>query len=514
MSIAKHKKGVRDEKKGTGAPPNSNNPDHPTDYGYDSTIWHDMSNSGGYEATVKFVDGKSFLLPISFLDEIDSQWEEEKDDPEDPTVKWKIDPPSGFGFNKAEYTFSETDGWGFIEVSPNGKYQTAQITIKDNDDIDGKTKDGDGKNNVLSGSDKNDKLDGKGGDDTIEGGNGNDKLYGGDGKDILKGGAGNDFLDGGSGNDTLYGGTGDDFYIVNNIGDNIVEYPNEGIDTVKSSVSFTLGNQLENLILRQPPKYFTGDISGIGNALNNKISGNYSNNSLSGLDGNDTLMGDFGNDSLYGGNGDDTLLGGEDNDKLWGGSGRDSLNGGNGNDTLYGEADNDILDGWAGNDSLYGGTGNDTLAGDLGNDTLYGEDGNDVLYGEEDNDSLIGGQGNDKLVGGEGDDTLNGYGTTLIDNSQFDTLTGGAGNDCFVLGGDWGVSYLESAHGNALITDWDASSDKIQLRGSSSQYVLRSENQAGTSALDTAIYYVSGGLNDLIGVVQDTTVSQSSLEFV
>ena len=57
----------------------------------------------------------------------------------------------------------------------------------------------------------------------------------------LEGLAGNDRLDGGTGADTMLGGTGDDTYVVDNVGDQVIEASAEGADLVQSSVSFTLG---------------------------------------------------------------------------------------------------------------------------------------------------------------------------------------------------------------------------------------------------------------------------------
>ncbi|TDI15043.1 calcium-binding protein, partial [Acinetobacter baumannii] len=85
----------------------------------------------------------------------------------------------------------------------------------------------------------------------------------------LTGGAGDDYLNGGGGADKLLGGTGNDSYVIDNTGDIVTENTGEGIDTVLSSITYTLGNNLENLTL-------TGStaINGTGNALNNVIVGN------------------------------------------------------------------------------------------------------------------------------------------------------------------------------------------------------------------------------------------------
>ncbi|MBN3942351.1 calcium-binding protein [Nostoc sp. NMS9] len=158
-------------------------------------------------------------------------------------------------------------------------------------------------------------------------GTGDDPLPGlqpGAGNDNLNAGAGNDSLNGGAGNDSLSGGTGNDTYIVDSLGDSIIENANEGTDAVQSSVDWTLGENLEYLML-----IGTDAINGTGNALNNRISGNTVNNTLIGGNGNDSLNGQAGNDNLDAGAGNDSLNGGADND---------TLNGGDGNDYLYGEA--------------------------------------------------------------------------------------------------------------------------------------------------------------------------------
>jgi Ca2+-binding RTX toxin-like protein len=148
----------------------------------------------------------------------------------------------------------------------------------------------------------------------------NNALTGNSANNVLIGNEGNDTLNGGAGADTLLGGLGNDTYTVDNLKDVIVEEANAGIDTVRSSVSWTLGSNLEKLILMG-----TAAINGTGNALGNALTGNSGNNLLTGY---------AGDDSLSGGSGNDTLLGGDGNDILTGGVGGDVLTGGLGNDTL------------------------------------------------------------------------------------------------------------------------------------------------------------------------------------
>ena len=92
-------------------------------------------------------------------------------------------------------------------------------------------------------------LTGTAGSDVLTGGAGNDQLFGLAGNDTLQGGAGNDLLDGGAGTDTLQGVTGNDTYVVDVAGDVVTENVNEGVDTVQSNVTRTLGANVENLTL-------------------------------------------------------------------------------------------------------------------------------------------------------------------------------------------------------------------------------------------------------------------------
>ncbi|MGY0715361.1 hypothetical protein [Azospirillum argentinense] len=75
----------------------------------------------------------------------------------------------------------------------------------------------------------------------------------------------------------------------------VIEFVGEGTDTVRSAIDYTLGDNVEALVL-------TGAaLVGTGNALNNSLTGTAAANVLSGLDGDDTLTGGAGADTLDGG---------------------------------------------------------------------------------------------------------------------------------------------------------------------------------------------------------------------
>ena len=109
-------------------------------------------------------------------------------------------------------------------------------------------------------------------------------------------------LVGNSAANRLTGRAGDDTYVVG-AGDTVVESTNSGTDTVHSSITWTLGSNLEHLTL-------TGSsaINGTGNSASNVLTGNSANNVLSGANGADTLCGGLGNDTVNGGSGNDTFL--------------------------------------------------------------------------------------------------------------------------------------------------------------------------------------------------------------
>jgi Ca2+-binding RTX toxin-like protein len=130
----------------------------------------------------------------------------------------------------------------------------------------------------------------------------NNTLTGNSAANTLNGGAGDDSLDGGAGADTLIGGLGNDSYTVDNTGDVVTETSTltTEIDSVYSAISYTLGANVEKLIL-------TGSaaINGTGNELANTLIGNEMNNTLNGGAGNDLLIGGAGQDILTGGAGND-----------------------------------------------------------------------------------------------------------------------------------------------------------------------------------------------------------------
>jgi Bacterial Ig-like domain/Passenger-associated-transport-repeat len=123
----------------------------------------------------------------------------------------------------------------------------------------------------------------------IAGGGGNDHLNGGAGNDYLIGGAGNDTFNDPSGLNTFQGGDGDDNYFVNLPTDTVFEFPNEGNDTVITTLSsYFLPAEVENLT-------FTGASAhtGTGNTGNNVFTASAGTDAFTGAGGNDVFKFSF-----------------------------------------------------------------------------------------------------------------------------------------------------------------------------------------------------------------------------
>ena len=304
-------------------------------------------------------------------------------------------------------------------------------------DVESVTMTGGSGNDSLTGGAGDDWFEGNGGSDTIDGAGGNDtaaytrataavtvtlanhggvqhtlgagddsldnieNLTGSAYNDTLTGDSGANILDGGVGADILAGGTGDDTYIVDNAGDVTTEAASAGTDTVLAAISWTAGDNIENVTLTG-----THSNSATGNALNNILTGNSGSNILDGGTGADTMIGGLGNDTYYVDNSGDVVTEGlnagsdrvystitytlTDNVEYLVLSGKEAIDGtgnalantitGNGADNhLYGLLGNDTLIGGEGNDTLDGGKGADTMRGGLGDDIYYVDNGEDLV---------------------------------------------------------------------------------------------------------------------------------------
>jgi Ca2+-binding RTX toxin-like protein len=339
---------------------------------------------------------------------------------------------------------------------------------------------------------------GFGGDDTLVGGGGNDELYGGIGHDSLYGGLGNDrlvgedgddLLNGQEGADVMIGGVGNDTYVVDDINDKVIEQAGpgyQGHDTVRARIDYTLGANVEDLILEGAV------VTGAGNALGNTIIGNDADNWLYGQGGNDSLKGGGGADHLFGGSDNDWLVGDAGSDWMEGGSGDDWYSVGESGDVvveLFGQGTDTVLSSitytltanvenldfmWAA--AAVDGTGNgldNALSGNHLRNILNGLDGADRLYGQDGNDYLIGEAGRDELTGGDGSDDL----------------VGGTEADTFIF---WNVSDSAPGSRDHIFDFSTAERDRIDLSGIDANATGGTDNDA-FSFIDGAAFSGTAG---------------------
>ncbi|MCL1551007.1 calcium-binding protein [Xanthomonas nasturtii] len=332
-------------------------------------------------------------------------------------------------------------------------------------------------------------LNGTAGSDILRGSVGNDQLFGLEGNDQLEGDSGDDLLDGGTGTDVMRGGKGSDTYVVDDASDSIFDngYASDSwtreINTVRSSIDYTLGVNLQRLILDG-----TADLNGTGNGESNTLQGNAGANVLTAA-----AVDDYSSlaDWINGGAGNDILIGAWGNDTLIGGAGNDRMEGGGGDDLYYVDSLGDViveaedeapsfpmamamqLSSDATNSSVgesgapgipamgehpyrngdtvatsidftltekleslilvgtaVNGTGNEFsnwLSGNAQDNVLSGLGEYDTIYGGAGRDVLYGGDSGDELDGEDGNDTLVGG-----DGDDFYIYTAGQGHDTIV----------------------------------------------------------------------------------
>ncbi len=297
----------------------------------------------------------------------------------------------------------------------------------------------------------------------IVGTDGDDLLIGTADIDTIRGLAGNDTLNGLASADSLFGGEGDDLYLIDDNTDILVENAGEGNDSVESSVNYTLGANLENLIL-------TGTASnGSGNELNNMLVGNEQANTLNGFAGNDTLDGGTGADTMIGGDGDDFYI--VDNSADIAEESIEETAGGNDtvqssvNYTLGYDIENLILTGEATdgsgnflNNTITGNDKDNTIDGGAGADIMFGGFGNDRYMVDSDYtlganiENLILAEGAVVGIGNELDNTITGNtaANTIDGGIGADTMSGGFGDDLYIVDSD--ADLVEESAGNGIDT--------------------------------------------------------------
>jgi Ca2+-binding RTX toxin-like protein len=328
-----------------------------------------------------------------------------------------------------------------------------------------------GGNDTVFGGDGNDSIDGGTGDDVAFGDAGNDNIIGGAGNDILIGGAGNDLLDGGAGLNTLQGGSGDDIYIVSNRIDSTFELADDGVDEVRTNFTiYGLQSNVENLAFTDGGAHGAG----VGNTLDNVLTGNA---------GVDDLFGREGNDTLRGGSGlANTLLGQE------------------GNDTYIVEAQGDTVIEFAGQgiDTVQTALSSFVLRDNVEN-LIYTGSGIFTGIGSIDDNGMTGGAGADFLSGLNGNDIL-------TSGSGADLLLGGNGADQF--------RYNSDETGLDRILDFTSGSDKIALSGAGFVHTATADfvSDASPVAVSTNSTFLYNSQNGILSFDADGTGAGAAIQ--
>ncbi|WP_119302516.1 calcium-binding protein [Dongia deserti] len=385
--------------------------------------------------------------------------------------------------------------------------------------------------NVLEGNSGANILDGKGGADTMAGGKGNDTYYVDSAGDVVSENAGqgidtvissvtyelpanvenitlaagsgafqargndlnnrlignesDNFLDGKGGADTMTGGKGNDAYVVDHVGDKVIENANEGTDdVVYSYIDFSLASlpNIEHLLL------VGSATKGTGNSLNNLLVGNDYDNVLNGRAGADTMVGGKGNDTYYfdnpgdsvtevAGEGVDTIIStiafnnaianieNYDFSKLTGGV------------DFTGNALDNVIKGGAGNDLLIGGLGNDTYYLNSKLDQIWeiAAGGTDTIaatfsaslgdYFHVENLRLLGAAALNATGNGAANVLEGNAGANILDGKAgADTMAGGKGNDTYYVNhaGDVVVEYAKEGTDTVISTVSYTLSDHVE----------------------------------------------------
>lgn len=383
----------------------------------------------------------------------------------------------------------------------------------------------------LDGGTGNDALYGRDGDDTLIGGTGDDSLHGMEGNDSIEGDAGNDTLSGGAGTDTIYGGDGNDRinngydrdddilseFIDAGAGDDIVRFGDGSTVTGGTGAdSFTAYESMSNTLVSEITDFDPSeDTLFIDLGVGNGDGGEFSLVEREDGQGRDLFLGDemvirlsgdapFTLDDItltvrfeytdgtpieYTIGNNETGLG-------------TKVIGSYGDDIITGSNTGDVIATFGGSDVVDGGEGDDTIFGDGGSVDTFIESGESYTIVDFERDTIDGGNGDDIIYSINGND-----------------ITGGEGEDLFVLQNDRNVfgEYDDVIFGDhegldpTIITDFTAGEDVILVRGipgtlldagDLSITVLEDGTGAELTVEDQVVAIIIGGQDLTIGDIE------------
>lgn len=347
--------------------------------------------------------------------------------------------------------------------------------------------------------------------DVLRGGTGSDLIYGGEGNDLIYGedefdsglsqvGDNNDTLFGSDGNDTLYGNSGNDTLYGDDDSESVA------VEVAPTTANGVMYNGSEYVLTNSRVSWATAQ------AQAEALGGNLV--TINDADEEAWLRSQFGGDQSFWLGINDRAS--EGNFEWVSGEAVDYTHwAGNGPDNYYNQ-DYGVIE-WSGAEGSqwqdqYSNGGFEDRYGSW--QWQYGYRGiieikrPETFVNNGGNDKLEGGRGNDTLYGGGGADILDGSDAIAKGAFEIDILGGGLGRDRFVLGSTEQSYYVSDGDNDyALIKDFDASSDVLQLHGSAGSY---SHQQDGNN-----LRLLQGA--ELVAILENTSelnFNSQSIDFV
>ncbi len=335
---------------------------------------------------------------------------------------------------------------------------------------------------------------------------------GGDGNDTLTGNDGNNVIDGGAGDDTMIGGYGNDTYYVDSSNDKIIEFANQGTNTVYASASIHMFDTgLDNVILTGSDNIdivLTTDLSGFDGGEYPFIQ----DNTLIGNSGNNRLDGGLGHTTLTGGAGADTFVFSQTpiNSSLF----TDPYFVGDGTVTDFNPAEGDSL--VLPSDFTITQVGADTV---IHFDKYYDENGAGYTYGgtitltgvDSTSQAFL-----DSIAGWSATASHGFVGTagaeTIIGTAAGEDFTGAAGNDTLTGAGGADTFHFSPGSGADTITDFSAAN------GDELDFNAYTHGTADTAAIsqsgdDTVIDFGNGDTITLLNTTYNDPSLLSSIQW-